>query len=1016
MSLPSLSLKRPVFAIVMSIFILLFGVLGYKFLAVREYPSIDPPLVSVRTSYVGASADVIENQITEPLEKAINGIPGVRTITSTSNLGVSTINVEFNLGYDLEAAANDVRDKVSQAQRQLPQNIDAPPVVTKADANSDDILLLTVRSDTRNVMQLDDYAENVLLDRLQTIEGVSAVNVMGQQRYAMRLWIDPVKLAAYHLTFKDIVTALNAQNVQLPAGKIYGKNTELTVNTIGLLQTEDDFNNLIIKSTSDQVLRFKDIGKAEVGPENYQMVLKNSGIKMIGLDIIPQPGSNEIAIADEFYKRFAQIKKDLPKDIQVDVAIDKTQFIRHSVSEVQQTLFIAFALVIIVIFLFFRDWLIAFRPLIDIPVSLIGAFFIMYIAGFSINVLTLLAIVLATGLVVDDGIVVTENIFKKIEKGMPKRKAAVEGANEIFFVVIATSITLAIVFLPIIFLQGFVGRLFREFGIVLAGAVLISAFVSLSLTPVLNVYMVSKGTGHGWLYRKTEPFFISLDKGYRELLQKFMKRRWLALVTILVCIGFIAVLFKFIPGELAPLEDRSSVRLVATAPEGTSFNYMANYGDRVSNFLVDSISERNAVLQFIGMGGVNSARMFVTLKDPSERQRSQQQICDMINRNLGRFKDARINAMQQQTISVGSNSRASLPVQFVLQNNNFDKLKEYLPKFYDEVSKSKVFQGLDIDLKFNQPQLQVTVDRVKAAQLGVSVMDVSQALQLALSGSRIAYYIMNGKQYSIIAQVDLRNRDRPLDLSAYSVRNNNGDLIQLDNLVIIKEIAAPPSLYHYNRYKSATVSAGLAPGKTVGDGIAEMQRIAKRTLDGSFTTALAGTSRDFAESSSNTAFSLMLALVLIFLVLAIQFESFIDPLIIMVTVPLAFAGALLSLWMFNQTLNIFSEIGIIMLIGLVTKNGILIVEFANHQRKAGLSKMEAVIEGAALRLRPILMTSLATSFGALPIALALGSGSKSRVPLGITVVGGVVFSLILTLFVLPAIYTYLSRSKKQQND
>lgn len=1016
MSLPSLSLKRPVSAVVMSIFILLFGLLGYNFLAVREYPSIDPPIITVMTRYVGANSDVIENQITEPLEKAINGIPGVRTITSTSNVGVSYITVEFNLGYDLEVAANDVRDKVARAQRQLPQNIDAPPVVTKADANADDILMLTVRSDTRNIMELNDYAENVLVDRLQTIEGVSSVSVMGQRRYAMRLWIDPVKLAAYQLTFKDISTALNAQNVQLPAGKIYGKNTELTVNTIGLLQTEEDFNNLIVKSTSNQVLRFKDIGRAELGPENYQMALKNSGVQMIGLDIVPQPGSNEIAIADEFYKRFEQIKKDLPEDIQIDVAMDKTKFIRNSVDEVKETLLISFALVILVIFLFFRDWLIAFRPLIDIPVSLIGAFFIMYVAGFSINVLTLLAIVLATGLVVDDGIVVTENIFKKIEKGMPKRKAAVEGANEIFFVVVATSITLAIVFLPIIFLQGFVGRLFREFGIVLAGAVLISAFVSLSLTPVLNVYMVSKGTGHGWLYRKTEPFFVSLDNSYRKLLQKFMKNRWLALVIILVCISLIAVLFKFIPSELAPLEDRSTVSMNATAPEGTSFDYMSNYGDRLSNFLADSVPEQNAIVQIIGWGGVNNARTFVSLKGPSERHRSQQQICDMINRNLGQFKDARIFAMQQQTISVGSGSRSSLPVQFVLQNNDFAKLKEYLPKFYDEVSKSKVFQGLDVNLKFNQPQLEVTIDRVKAAQLGISVMDVSQTLQLALSGSRMAYYIKDGQQYSVIAQVDLANRDRPLDLSAYFIRNAKGDLIQLDNLVTMKEITAPPALYHFNRYKSATVSAGLVPGKTVGDGIAEMQRIAKRVLDDSFSTSLAGTSRDFAESSSNTTFSLALALVLIFLVLAIQFESFIDPFIIMVTVPLAFAGALLSLWMFNQTLNIFSEIGIIMLIGLVTKNGILIVEFANTQRKAGLSKIEAVIEGAALRLRPILMTSLATAFGAMPIALALGSGSKSRVPLGITVVGGIIFSLILTLFVIPAIYTYLSRSKKQQDD
>jgi len=1017
MSLPSLSLKRPVLAIVMSIVIVLFGVIGFKYLGVREYPSIDPPTITVRTNYTGANADVIESQITEPLEKAVNGIEGIRTISSASNQGSSVVTVEFNVGYNLEAAANDVRDKVSQAIKQLPQDIDAPPVVTKADANSDAIISMTVQSSTRNQLQVSDYASNVLLDKLQTIPGVSNVQIWGERKFAMRIWVKPMQLAAYQLSFSDIETALNKENVELPAGKIYGNSTELTVKTFGRLTTEDDFENLIIKADNNQVIRLRDVADVVLGPENEETVLKESGIPMVALALIPQPGSNYIEIADEFYKRYEQIKKDVPKDIQLNIALDSTKFVKRSVEEVGETLAIAFLLVVLIIYLFFRNWLIAIRPLIDIPVSLIGAFFIMYVMGFSINILTLLAIVLATGLVVDDGIVVTENIFKKLEEGMGIREAAEKGSNEIFFAVVATSITLAVVFLPIIFLQGFVGSLFREFGIVLAGAVLISAFVSLTLTPVLNVLLTTKNTSHGWFYEKTEPYYQALDNGYRAALQGFMKRRWIALPIILLCFGAIYLFSSLLQTELAPLEDRSLFRMSVSAPEGTSYDYMENYTDRIVKFMLDSIPEKRIVLNvvapgFAGSGAVNTGFVRVALTEPDERGRTQQQIVNMVNRNSGKFNEGKIFAIQEQTISVGLAARTSLPVQFVIQNMNFDSIKTRLPKFLEEANKSKVFQGVDVNLKFNKPELQITIDRLKAAELGLSVRDISRTLQLALSAGRLGYFIMAGKQYQVIAQVDRSNRDQPLDLKSYFVRNSKGELIQLDNVVKIEEQSNPPQLYHYNRFKSATVSAGLAPGKTVGDGIAEMQRIADSTLDESFSTALTGSSRDFAESSSGTSLALVLALVFIFLILAAQFESFIDPLIIMVTVPLAIAGALLSLWMFNQTLNIFSQIGIIMLIGLVTKNGILIVEFANQKRAAGEEKIEAVIDAAALRLRPILMTSLATALGALPIALALGSGAQSRVSLGIVVIGGLLFSLMLTLFVIPAVYSFMSRTKK----
>lgn len=1020
MSLSSLSLKRPVFAMVMSIVIVLFGVIGYTFLGVREYPAIDPPVISVRTSYTGANPEIIESQITEPIEKTLNSIEGIRTISSNSALGVSNITVEFNLDTDLERAANDVRDKVSQAQRQLPQDIDAPPVVTKADANSDPIIFMPVQSTTRNPMQLSDYAENVLQERLQTIPGVSQVSIFGLKRYAMRMWLDPAKLAAYRITVQDIQAALTAQNVELPGGKIYGNNTELTVKSVGRLTTEDDFNNLILRETGGQILRLRDVGYATLGPENEETSSKQNGVQGVILVLIPQPGANYVSIADEFYKRLNEIKKELPKDLIVSVGIDRSTFIRKAIEEVEETLLISFVLVVLVIYFFFRDWLIAFRPLIDIPVSLIGAFFIMYVADFSINILTLLGIVLATGLVVDDGIVVTENIFKKIERGMDPKRAAKEGSDEIFFAVIATSITLAVVFLPIIFLQGFVGRLFREFGIVVAGAVLISAFVSLSLTPVLSVKLTTKDHGKSsWFYKKTEPFFQWLDNTYRDSLGSFLKKRRWAWTMMVACLAIVFGIGATLKSELAPLEDRGRIRIPITAPEGTSYEAMSSIADRVTKLVLDSVPETKLTFSVVapgnsGAGAVNSGFVFINMVDPQDRKRTQQQVVDNLTKNFKNFTDARMFPTQEQTISTGGRSGSSLPVQFVVQNLSFDKLRDKLPKFLDEVRKDPTFQNSDVDLKFNKPELNISVDRERATDLGVSVLDVSNTLQLALSNRRLAYFLMNGKQYQVIGQVDRENRDEPTDLRTFYVRNNRQELIPLDNVVKFDEVSSPPSVYHYNRFKSATISAGLAPGKTIGDGVAAMNAIAARVLDPTFQTALTGSSRDFSESSSNTLFAFGLALILVYLILAAQFDSFVDPFIIMLTVPLALAGAVFSLWLFNQTLNIFSQIGIIVLVGLVTKNGILIVEFANEQMAEGKEKVAAALESAAMRLRPILMTTLVAAFGALPLALALGSASKSRVPLGVVIVGGLLFSLVLTLFVIPAMYIFMSRRKPGQ--
>jgi multidrug efflux pump len=733
MGLPSVSLRRPVFAIVMNVIIILFGVIGYTFLGVREYPSIDPPVITVRTNYTGANADIIESQITEPLENAINGVQGIRTISSASNQGSSNITVEFDLSADLETAANDVRDKVSQALRLLPQDIDAAPVVSKADANSDAIISMTVQSESKNVLELTDYAVNVLQQRLQTIPGVSTIQIWGQKNYAMRLWFDPQKLAAYQLTAIDVQNALNRTNVELPSGKISGTSTELTVNTLGRINTEEEFNNIIIKDVNGQTVRLKDVGYAVLGTENFETSLRESAVGMVALALVPQPGANYVEISDEFYKRLEEIKKEVPKDVKLNIALDNTVFVKNSILEVKETLFISIVLVVLIIYLFFRDWIIALRPLIDIPVSLIGAFFIMYLFGFTINVLTLLAIVLATGLVVDDGIVVTENIFKKLESGMPKMQAAREGSEEIFFAVMSTSITLAIVFLPIVFMQGFVGSLFKEFGIVVAGAVLISAFVSLTLTPVLNVYLGRKVHKNSWFYDKTEPFFKGLDDGYKDMLGSFMKVRAVSFLIIGLCFVLIYFIGKSLQSELAPMEDRGAFRVSMTAPEGTSYTAMQSYVDKVTQFVMDSVPEQRIALSvtspgFIGSGAANTAFMRIRLKEKKDRTKSQDEVAQYLGKNFSKFNLGKAFVIQEQTISVGS-GRFGMPVQFVIQNFNFDKLQTVIPKFMDEVAKSPVFVGFDVNLKFNKPEVEIIIDKEKATASGVSVLDIAQTLQ-----------------------------------------------------------------------------------------------------------------------------------------------------------------------------------------------------------------------------------------------------------------------------------------------
>ncbi len=1019
MSISTTSIKRPVLAIVMNLMILLFGIIGYTFLGVREFPDIDPTVVSVRTSYPGANADIIESQITEPLEKSINGIDGIRNISSSSNQGSSNITIEFNLDKNIDDAANDVRDKVSQAARSLPKDIDGNPVVSKADANSQAVITMTIQSDKRDVMELSDYAENVISERLQTISGVSSVQIQGQRRYAMRIRIDPSKLAAYGLTSSDLVAALDRENVELPSGKITGASTELIVKTLGKLTNAAEFNSLIIASDSNNVVRLQDVGYAVLGSENEETVLRESGKPMVAVGLVPQPGANYLDISKEFYKRFEQLKKDIPEDIKLEISLDTTEFIKMSITEVTETIILSLILVILIIYLFFRDWAIAIRPLIDIPVSLIFTFFIMYICGFSINVLSLLAIVLATGLVVDDGIVVTENIFKKVEEGYAPFEAAIKGSNEIFFAVISISVTLAAVFLPVIFLEGFVGRLFREFGIVIGAAVLISAFVSLTLTPMLNAYLM-KSTGHkkSKFYIATEPYFQKLNDSYEANLNKFLGRRWLSIPIILVCVAMIALFWNIIPKETAPYDDRSAINMNVSTPEGASFAYTDRFMGKIGQLVSDSVPENNVNISItspgFGGGSTNGGFVRMGLVQPSDRERSQAEIAAKLTAITRKYSEGKVVVTQQPTISVGR--RGGLPINYIIQAQNFEKLREKVPLFMEAVSNDPSFTTSDVNLKFNKPEINLTIDRDKAKNLGVSAQEIGMALQLGLSGQRFSYFFMNGKQYQVIGQFEVGDRKDPLDLSSVYVRSDKGQLIQLDNLVLAKEESSPPQLYRNNRFTAATVSAGLAPGVSIGEGLDAMDRIADQVLDDTFSTDLGGESRDFRESSSNTLFAFGLALLLVYLILSAQFESFKDPIIIILTVPMAVAGAFLSLWLFGQTWNIFSQIGTIMLIGLVTKNGILIVEFANQLKEQGKSVQEAIREASVSRLRPILMTSLAIAIGALPIAMALGAAAKSRMGMGIVIVGGTTFSLILTLFVIPAIYSYWSKEHKENKE
>ena len=1004
MNISELSIRRPVLSTVLTIIILIFGIIGYTYLGVREYPSVDNPIISVTCSYPGANADVIENQITEPLEQNINGIPGIRSLSSVSQQGSSRITVEFELSVDLETAANDVRDKVSRAQRFLPRDCD-PPIVSKADADAMPILMVALQSDKRSLLELSEIAELTVKEQLQTISDVSGVNIWGEKRYSMRLWLDPIKMSGYGVTPIDVKNAIDRENIELPSGSIEGNTTELTIRTLGLMHTAEEFNNLIIREDNNRIIRFSDIGRAELGPADIRSYMKMNGVPMVGVVVIPQPGANHIQIADAVYDRMERMQKDLPEDIVYDYGFDSTKFIRASIKEVKDTVFIAFALVIVIIFLFLRDWRVTLVPCIVIPVSLIGAFFVMYVAGFSINVLSMLAIVLAVGLVVDDAIVMTENIYVRIERGMQPKEAGIEGAKEIFFAVLSTTITLVAVFFPILFMDGITGKLFREFSIVISGSVIISSFAALTFTPMLATKLLVRREKKNWFYRKTEPFFEGMNHWYSKSLNSFLNIRWISLPFIAITLGLIVYLWTHIPSEMAPLEDRSQISISTRGPEGVTYEYMRDYTESINDLVDSIIPDAKAVTARVTS---SSGHVRITLKDMSERDYSQMEVAEKLSKAVQQQTMAR--GFVQQSSSFGGR-RGSMPVQYVLQATNLEKLQEVLPIFMQKVFENPVFQMADVNLKFSKPESRIHINRDKAGVMGVSTQNIAQTLQYGLSGQRMGYFYMNGKQYEILGEINRQQRNKPADLKSIYIRSSKGEMIQMDNLIELTEGIAPPQLYRYNRFVSATISAGLARGRTIGEGLDEMDKIAKETLDDTFRTALDGDSKEYRESSSSLMFAFVLAIVLIYLILAAQFESFKDPFIIMLTVPLAIAGALVFMHFSGITMNIFSQIGIIMLIGLVAKNGILIVEFANQKQELGEDKMMAIKEASLQRLRPILMTSASTILGLMPLAVASGEGSNQRIAMGTAVVGGMLVSTLLTMYIVPAIYSFISTNR-----
>ncbi|MHB9086047.1 MAG: efflux RND transporter permease subunit [Thiobacillus sp.] len=1013
MILSDISIRRPVLATVMSLLIILVGLIAFDRLPVREYPNIDAPVVSVRTVYPGASAEVMESQITKPLEDSLSGIEGIRTIKSVSREEVSQITVEFVQSRDPEAAANDARDRVARVRGLLPDEAD-DPVVAKIEADAQAIIWLAFSSDRQSALEITDYADRVVADQLKTLPGVASVIIGGERRYAMRLWLDPARMAALGVTVQDVETALRSQNTELPSGRIESQTREFSVLAETDLRTPAQFERVIIRDSGGVLVRLADIGRAEVGAEDERNIVRVNGRAAVGLGIVKQSTANTLAVAQAVKAELPRLEAALPEGMQLKVGFDSSIFIEKSIDAVYTTMIEAMVLVVAVIFLFLRNWRATLIPFVTIPVSLIGAFIFLYSMGFTINVLTLLGLVLAIGLVVDDAIVMLENIYRHIENGEPPYDAAIRGAKEIGFAVVAMTMTLVAVFAPLAFAEGNTGKLFTEFALTVAAAVLVSGFVALTLTPMMASRMLRHETRHGALFNFGERMLSGLNRGYTRGVTRVVQHPLIVTaVFVLVAVAAFGLL-KSLKSELAPTEDRGFFIGFMLAPEGSTLQYTDQYARQIEG-IYQNVPEVNTAFVVVAPGlerpnPVNTSLSFVMLKPWEERSRSQMEITESLGPQMFMGMPG-VLAFPINPPSLGQSFR-NPPLQFVVQAPSYAELDKAVEALMEKVRAYPGLANADTDLKLNKPQLKVDINRDKAAQMGVGVDTIGRTLETLLGGREVTRFKQAGEQYNVVVQLDPAARATPQDLTALYVRGNEGSLTPLANLVTVTETVAPKELNHFDRQRAAIISANIAPGYTLGEALAFMEQAAADTLPPGTRTALDGQSREFGESGQTLAITFALALVIIYLVLAAQFESFVAPFIILLTVPLAATGALLALKLTGATLNVYSQIGLIMLVGLITKHGILIVEFANQLRDRGMNKVEAVIEAASLRLRPILMTTAAMVLGAVPLAIATGAGAESRSPIGWVIVGGLLLGTLLTLFVIPVAYTLLTRERR----
>jgi multidrug efflux pump len=1004
MNISELFIRRPVFATVVSLILMLIGLVSYDRLSVREYPEIDEPVVTVTTTYRGASASVVEREVTQPLEDSMAGIEGIEVLSSASRAETSQVTARFSLETDPDVAASDVRDRVGRARGLLPDEIEEP-IIAKVEADAQPIMYIAFKSDRMSELDITDYLDRIVTDRLQNQPGVAQVSIFGGREYSMRVWIDRARLAAYNLTVQDIENAIRAQNAEIPSGRIESLDREFTVVSKTALQTPEEFENIVVKETDGFQVRMNQVARVEVAAADERRSATYNGETSISLGVVKQATANPLDVAANVRKALDDLAPTLPNGMSSFVGYDTSIFIAESIDSVYETIFEAVILVVLVIFVFLRTLRASFIPVVTIPISLITSFAIMLMLGFSINTLTLLAMVLAIGLVVDDAIVMLENIYRHIEDGKSPFQGAIDGSKEITFAVIAMTLTLAAVYAPVGFAEGRTGKLFLEFALTLAGTVVVSGFVALTLTPMLCSKLLRHETKETRLQRWLRLRLDEIDAGYKALLARALARRrvvvGVALGVALSCGG----LFMLLQQELAPFEDRGTLLVVGQAPQGATLEFSQRYARQLESIYVD-IPEVAGYLVVSGFPQITDLISFSRLVPWEERDRTQQEIVQTLQPKLNRIPG--IMAFAVNPPSLGQSGR-SQPVEYVIQaSSSYEELEKYVSAMMQEVRSNPGFVNPDTNLKLQKPQLDITVNRAKVVDAGIDVSTVGRTLETLLGGRQITRYEQGGKQYDVIVQVEDDDRRTPTDISNIYVRGSKGEMIQLSNLVTIRETIAPNSLNHFNQLRSATISANLSPGYSMGEALEFLDATAQRLLPANAQTDVDGQLREFVKSSGTIAVTFVLALLFIYLVLAAQFESFIDPLIILVSVPLSIAGALMLLFLTNTTLNIYSQVGLITLVGLISKHGILIVEFSNQLREKGLSVYDAVVEAAGLRLRPILMTTGAMVLGAVPLALASGAGAESRRSIGYVIVGGISFGTLLTLFVVPTVYLIIA--------